>query len=393
MSPGSEGRVSPNSERRVSPGRREASLAAQGRPPTGDRSHLVSAEIGEQPEVVARLLERQRPAIEALAAEMRRRRPRYAVLAARGSSDNAARYAQHVFGRLLRLPVVLATPSLHTVYDAPPRYGDALVLGISQSGASPDVVSVVAEGARQDAMTAAITNDPSSPLAAEAAHVIDLGAGEERSVAATKTYTASLVAIAALVASGDAALTAEVQRLPEALAAQLELTAGGGSDGEWSVDALAATGDVADSVRAAADWQRLTVVGRGAHYATAFEAALKVRELAGIVAEAYSPADLRHGPIATVGPGQPLLAIAPDGPTLASMRELVGMARARGARVTAIGHDAALGDPLLALVDIPEWLGPVVAIVPAQLLAVGLAERRGVDVDTPFGLSKITLTR
>ncbi|HMI68784.1 MAG TPA: SIS domain-containing protein [Solirubrobacteraceae bacterium] len=337
---------------------------------------LARAEIAEQPDVAARLLDRERIAIEALAAEMRRRAPRYAVLAARGTSDNAARYAQHVLGRILRLPVVLATPSLHTLYDAPPRYADAVVIGISQSGASPDIVSVVAEGTKQGALTAAITNAPSSPLAGAAQYVIDLGAGEERSVAATKTYTASLAAIAALVASGDAALSEEVERLPGALAAQLELT-----------------GDAASAVRAAADWQRLTVVGRGAHYATAFEAALKIRELAGIVAEPYSPADLLHGPIAAVGPRQPLLAIAPAGPTEESMREVVAAARERGARVAAIGHDRTLGDPFLELVDIPEWLGPVVAIVPAQLLAVGLAEERGVDVDAPFGLSKITLTR
>ena len=333
-------------------------------------------EIAQQPEVVARLLDREGPAIEALAREMRRRSPRYAVLAARGTSDNAARYAQHALGRVLRLPVALATPSLHTIYDAPPRFDDALVIGISQSGASPDVVSVVEEGARQGALTAAITNASASPLASAAEHVIDLGAGEERSVAATKTYTAELTAIAALVAWGDADRTDEVRALPGALAAQLALT-----------------GDAAHAVRMGAEWERLTVVGRGAHYATAFEAALKVRELAGIVAEAYSPADLRHGPIATIGPGQPVLAIAPDGPTLASMRALVDTARERGAHVAAIGHDAALGDPFLALVDVPEWLGPVVAIVPAQLLAVGLAECRGVDVDTPFGLSKITLTK
>jgi glutamine---fructose-6-phosphate transaminase (isomerizing) len=272
---------------------------------------LVRDEIAEQPEVVARLLERERPTLRALAAELRRRRPRYAVVAARGSSDNAARYAQHVLGRMLRLPVVLATPSLHTLYDAPPRFLDALVIGISQSGASPDVVSVVAEGARQGAMTVAITNDPSSPLAAAAAHVLDLGAGEERSVAATKTYTASLAAIAALAAEGDGALSDDVVRLPGLLAAQLALTGGAHA-----------------AVEAATDWERLTVVGRGAHYATAFEAALKVRELAGIVAEAYSPADLLHGPIATTGPGQPLLAIAPDGPTEGSMRELIATARA-----------------------------------------------------------------
>jgi glutamine---fructose-6-phosphate transaminase (isomerizing) len=337
---------------------------------------LARAEIAEQPDVVARLLERERLAIHALAAEVRRRAPRYAVLAARGTSDNAARYAQHVLGRILRLPVVLATPSLHTLYDAAPRYADAVVIGISQSGASPDVVSVVAEGTKQGALTAAITNAPSSPLAAAAHHVIDLGAGEERSVAATKTYTASLAAIAALVASGDAGLSAEVERLPDALGAQ-----------------LARAGDAACAVRAAADWQRLTVVGRGAHYATAFESALKIRELAGIVAEPYSPADLLHGPIAAVGPRQPLLAIAPAGPTEDSMREVVAAARERGARVGAIGHDSTLGDPFLELVEIPEWLGPVIAIVPAQLLAVGLAEQRGVDVDAPFGLSKITLKR
>jgi glutamine---fructose-6-phosphate transaminase (isomerizing) len=337
---------------------------------------LARDEIAQQPEVVARLLEREARALRDVAGELRRRRPRYAVLAARGSSDNGARYAQHVLGRVLRLPVVLATPSLHTLYDAPPRFIDAVVVGISQSGASPDVVSVVAEGARQGAMTVAITNDPSSPLAAAAAHVIDLGAGEERSVAATKTYSASLAAIAALAAEGDPDLSREVAGLPDALARQLALT-----------------GDAGAAVAAGADWDRLTVVGRGAHYATAFEAALKVRELAGIVAEAYSPADLLHGPIATTGPGQPLLAVAPEGPTEGSMRELIATARERGARVAAIGHDPALGDPFLGLVDMPEWLGPVVAIVPAQLLAVGLAERRGVEVDAPFGLSKITMTR
>jgi glutamine---fructose-6-phosphate transaminase (isomerizing) len=195
-------------------------------------------------------------------------------------------------------------------------------------------------------------------------------------VAATKTYTASLAAIAGLVAEGDPRLTGEVARLPEAIATQLALT-----------------GDAAAAVRAAGDWERLTVVGRGAHYATAFEAALKVRELAGIVAEAYSPTDLLHRAIATTGPGQPLLAVAPAGPAESSMRELVAVARERGARVAAVGHDPALGDPFLALADVPEWLGRVMAIVPAQLLAVGITEERGVDVDAPFGLSKITLTR
>jgi glutamine---fructose-6-phosphate transaminase (isomerizing) len=357
---------------------------------------LAEQDIREQPAVVARLLEREWPAVERLVADMRRRRPRYAVIAARGSSDNAARYAQHVVGRMAALPVLLATPSLHTLYDAPPRYADAIVIGISQSGASPDVVSVVAEGARQGAMTAAITNEPASPLAAAARHVVALGAGPERSVAATKTYTASLAAIAAVAACGDGALERELAELPGALEAQLALTAHAmpplaiqaGQDGGRVSHPAAAI-----AVEAASGWERLTVVGRGAHYATAFEAALKIRELAGIVAEAYSPADLLHGPIATVDADQPLLAVVPEGPVEASMRELVAAARERGAPVAVIGRDPRLGDPFLELTAAPEWLGPAVAIVPAQLLAVGLAQRRGVEADAPFGLSKITLTR
>jgi glutamine---fructose-6-phosphate transaminase (isomerizing) len=337
---------------------------------------LLRDEIAEQPAVLARLLDAAGDAIDSLAGGLRDQPPRFVLIAARGSSDNVARYAQHVLGHICRMPVALATPSLHTLYGTPPRLDGALAIGISQSGASPDVTAVIEDAAQQGQVTVAITNDPRSPLARASRHVIELGTGEERSVAATKTYTASLAAIAALVASGDRTLTAQVERLPAALAAQLVLT-----------------DDASGAVQAGAEWARLTVVGRGAHYATAFEAALKVRELAGIVAEAYSPADLLHGPIATVGPGQPLLAIAPAGPTETSMRELIDAARARGAHVAAIGHDATLGEPFLGLVDVPEWLGPVVAIVPAQLLAVGLAQRRGVDVDAPFGLSKITQTR
>lgn len=336
------------------------------------------AEIAEQPDVVTRLLEREHDAVARLAGEVRERAPQFAVIAARGTSDNAARYAQHLFGRLLGLPVVLATPSLHTLYEAPPRMGGALVLGISQSGASPDVVRVLADAAAQGAITAAITNDPASPLAEAAGHVVDLGAGPERSVAATKTYTASLAAVAALAAAAaeDSSYGEQLGALPAALTAQLALT-----------------GDAAAAVDAIADWQQVTVVGRGAHYGTAFEAALKLRELTGMVAEAFSPADLLHGPIATTGPGRPLLAVAPAGPTVAGMRELLDLVRERGARVAAIGHDPALGDPFLGLVEVPEWLAPVVAIVPAQLAAVGLAGRRGIDDAAPFGLNKITLTR
>jgi glucosamine--fructose-6-phosphate aminotransferase (isomerizing) len=339
---------------------------------------LVSREIAEQPAVVARLLAAEAGAIAAAAAEVRARGPRYVVIAARGSSDNAARYAQHLFGRFCRLPVALATPSLHTLYDAPPRYDGALVIGISQSGASPDIVAVVAEAARQGAVTVAVTNDAASDLARAADHVVRLHAGEEASVAATKTYSASLAALAALVAAvaGDHALRDELAGVPDALARQLERPV--------------AAGD-------APGWRRLAVLGRGANYGTAFEAALKIKELAGALAEPYSPADFMHGPIAVVEPGYPVLAFAVAGPALSGDIEALDAVRARGG-APAIVTDAAKavaapGEAVLEVVSVPEWLSPLVTVVPAQRLAVAAAEARGVDVDRPFGLQKVTRTR
>src|SRR3954465_13388805 len=182
---------------------------------------ILRDEIAEQPAVLERLLDREGGAIADLAAGLRALR--FALIVARGSSDNVARYAQHVLGRLCGIPVALATPSLHTLYGTPPRLHDALVIGISQSGASPDVTAVVADGAAQGQPTLAITNDPGSPMATAAAHVIELGTGEERSVAATKTYTASLAAVAALAAAiaGADRLRTELSATPEAIAAQL----------------------------------------------------------------------------------------------------------------------------------------------------------------------------
>jgi glutamine---fructose-6-phosphate transaminase (isomerizing) len=325
---------------------------------------ILNDEIAEQPAVLERLLDALD--LAQLAGTLRVRPPRFAVIAARGSSDNVARYAQHVLGRMCGIPVALATPSLHTLYHSPPRLSDALVIGISQSGASPDVTAVVTDAAQQGQVTLAITNDPHSPMAMAAEHVIELGTGEERSVAATKTYTASLAAVAALAAAinGDPGLGDELRAAPARVAAQLELCA----DVEMG-------------------WERCAVIGRGANYATAFEAALKVKELTGIAAEPYSPPDLMHGPVAVLGPAHGVLAFAPPGPAAAGVREAVGEARRRGAPtiVAAPGAD-------LDLVPMPEWLSPLGAVIPAQRLAAAVAERRGIAVDTPFGLSKITRT-
>jgi glucosamine--fructose-6-phosphate aminotransferase (isomerizing) len=341
---------------------------------------LVREEIAAQPAAVARVVADAGGAIAAAAADIARRRPAFAVIAARGSSDNAARYAQHVLGRLCGLPVALATPSLHTVYGAPLRYERGVAIGISQSGASPDVIAVLAAAREQGCVTVAVTNDPGSPMAAAATHVIELHAGVEAAVAATKTYTTSLAAVAALAAAiaGDGARLRELAGVPAALERQLTRTAG-----------------LDDAARAAGDWRRLAVIGRGANYATAFEAALKIKELAGVAAEPASPADFLHGPIAMLDPGFPLLAILPDGPAGAAIRDVLAAARERAADITLIAdadRAAAAGERLLAVEPVPEWLSPVCAVVPAQLLAVGAAEARGFDPDRPAGLQKVTRT-
>jgi glutamine---fructose-6-phosphate transaminase (isomerizing) len=325
---------------------------------------ILRDEIAEQPAVLERLLERR--------ADLGIQTPRFALIAARGSSDNVARYAQHVLGGLCGIPVALATPSLYTLYDAPPRLDGALVIGISQSGASPDVTAVVQNAADQGQATLAITNDAASPMARAAQHVVALGTGEERSVAATKTYTASLAAVAALAAglAGYDRLWAELRDVPAAVARQLEKP----------VDA---------AVELAAAWQRCAVVGRGANYATAFEAALKVKELTGIAAEPYSPPDLMHGPVAVLGPEHGVLAFAPPGPTAGDVRAAVHEAERRGAPAILASGDP--GSPI-RLVPQPDWLSPFCAAVAAQRLAAGLAEHRGIEVDRPFGLSKITRT-
>ena len=338
----------------------------------------VRREIAEQPEAVARLLEDADGAIAAAARAIAEDQTQYVVIAARGSSDNAARYAQHVLGRLCGLPVALATPSLHTVYDAPLRYDGGVAIGISQSGASPDVVGVLDAARDQGRPAIAITNDAGSPLAEAATHVIPLRAGTEESVAATKTYTTSLAAAAALAAAvaDDRGRLRELQAAPDALARQLQRTDG-----------------LDEAAEAASGWRRLAVIGRGANYATAFEAALKIKELAGVAAEPASPADFLHGPVAMLEPGFPVLAILPSGPAGPAVREVIDAARDRGAELTVIGGDeAGPGERVLAVEPGPEWLSPLCAVVPAQLLAVGAAERRGLDADRPAGLQKVTRT-
>jgi glucosamine--fructose-6-phosphate aminotransferase (isomerizing) len=342
----------------------------------------VEAELREQPAALERFLAAESAHATEIARGLVRDDVRYLLIVSRGSSSNVARYMQYLFGTANRLPVSFATPSLYTVYDAPPELGPAAAIGISQSGASPDVVAVLAEARRQKRPTLAITNDPKSPLAQTADWILPLHAGEERAVAATKTYLNSIAAVALLstVATGDKKRLHDLRAMPAAVVDQIERS-------------LAAANGL-DRYR---DAETGVVIARGVNYGTAFEIALKIRELSGVPFEAFSSADLLHGPIGALRPGRPAIVIAPSGRTLTSLQTAVGKVRERGGEVIAISDDreflsrAAVAFPLVRRV--PEWLSPLLTVVPGQVAAVSLARARGANVDSPVGLTKITLTR
>jgi glucosamine--fructose-6-phosphate aminotransferase (isomerizing) len=342
---------------------------------------LFEQEIREQPDVLERVLHGEREAAEALAAAARARRPPLIAIAARGSSDNAARYAKYLFGLHHRLVVALAAPALHTVYRRPPELGSALVIGISQSGASPDVVSVVADAASQGALSCAVTNDPGSPLAAAAAHVLALRAGDERAVAASKTYTAELAVLAmisAALSEGDEATerVAALAALPAAVAGVL--------DRAEAIAELAAPLETAT---------RIVVLGRGLHMSTAFETALKLKETSYVSADAYSSADFLHGPIAMLDASTPVLWFRSAADADEAAEDLRRRVEAAGAPLIVIGEGEDDGDDLALGGELPHWLAPIQAAVAGQLLALSLARQKGHDPDRPRGLAKITRTR
>jgi len=347
-------------------------------------------EILEQPAAAARLLGR-RAEVEAIAAALRDRPIDLVLIAARGTSDHAAIYAQYLFGVFHRLPVALAAPALTSIYGVTPRLERALVIGISQSGRSPDVVGVLAAARAQGAATIAITNVAASELGTAAEFVIDIGAGPEKAVAATKTYSSSLLAVAMLAAAlgggradvlggTDSVRWSSLDRLPALMEA-----------------ALAAETVVVEAAVSRAGIDRCIVLGRGFEYATAREWALKLKELAQVKADPYSAADFQHGPMALVEPGYLVLATAPTGATLPGMRELLERLRDQyRVDLVVISDDAevrAIGASGIAIPSgIAEWLTPIVSVLPAQLFAYHTTVGRGLDAENPRWISKVTLT-
>ncbi|MBO0872446.1 MAG: SIS domain-containing protein [Pseudonocardia sp.] len=339
----------------------------------------MAAEIAEQPDAWSRLLAEGGAAVVDVARQVRRRAPRFVLLVARGTSDHAALYAKYLVEVRLGLPAGLGSPSTMTAYGARPDLRDVLLIAISQSGGSPDLVRSLEVGRAQGALTVAVTNNPGSPLDEVAELGIPVQAGPERSVAATKSYTAELLTLYLLTESLREAEMGPVHRLPD-----------------WGARVLALEPTVAEAATRYRYAQRMVVTGRGYAYPTAREAALKLMETCYLSAHAFSGADLLHGPFAMIDPQVPVLTVAPEGVAGVALEPVQARLAETGADVLTVGSRAAAAKATvgLALPDgIPEALSPILEIVPFQQLALHLAILRGTDPDHPRGLRKVTETR
>ncbi|MGY0018579.1 SIS domain-containing protein [Streptomyces sp. YJ-C3] len=351
------------------------------REPEGERpGRIMSREIREQPDVLRRLLDTGAPRIQEVARQVAARGPRFVLLAARGTSDNAALYAKYLLEIRLGLPCGLTSMSTTTAYGARPDLRDVLVIIVSQSGGSPDLVASTKAARRAGAITLAVTNNPDSPLAAVCEHHIDVLAGPEKALPATKTYTAALLALYLFVEGlrgGDGSAAAVLPGLAADLIAR-----------EDEVRTLAARYRFAD---------RMVITSRGYGYPTAKEAALKLMETSYIPALSYSGADLLHGPLAMVDNVSPVIAVVTDGPGGRALQPVLDRLRGRGADLVVIGPEAQVAQAsagfVLPTAGVPEELQPVLEILPLQRLAYEVTIARGQDPDAPRALAKVTETR
>jgi glucosamine--fructose-6-phosphate aminotransferase (isomerizing) len=351
----------------------------------------MRAEIFEQPAVLARLLAEAAPIVEGVARAAKR--CRFAMLAARGSSDNASTYGKYLLEGVAGVPTALAAPSLFTLYATPPRIGDALVVGVSQSGAAADVIAVLDEARRQGGVTLAITNTTESPITKAAEFVILLNAGLEKALAATKTVTGQCLAYAMLAAeiSSDVSLKLMLRVTPEAVRNVLEQ--------DEAIRAIAANYEQVGNI---------FVIGRGYTYSAAEEIALKLKETCFISAEAFSAADFLHGPLATIEPGDDVMMLLANDASLRTNVEFIERVLSRGARILIFATQDAMDDEnvagllsrahgeqllVLKLSEMPVILSNIAFIAAGQLFAMHLSVLKGHNPDVSRGVTKVTVTR
>jgi len=339
-------------------------------------------EIREQPAALERTLREERKPIEALRSVLEHRTPRLIMLAARGTSDNAAQFGRYLLEITTGIPVTLAAPSIFTLYQAPFRFDDVLVIAISQSGESTDTNLVLQRAREQGARTIGVTNEASSALARLAEHPFLVHAGREQSVAATKTYTGQLLMLYLLAyALGAKIALDDLARLPE-----------------WAHRALQLEAEISRRAERYRFMDRAVVLGRGLNYANAFEFALKLMETCYVIAERFSSADLLHGPIAMVEASFPAFLFTPSGvtwPGMCEMLEKLIHLKAETLIITDRTNRDAQNYAKRAITveaSIDEIYTPIPYIIPAQLFAACLAREKGLNPDQPRTLSKVTRT-
>jgi glucosamine--fructose-6-phosphate aminotransferase (isomerizing) len=337
-------------------------------------------EIFEQPEALERTFAAGRSHALRFREFARRKEFRLVVLVARGTSDNAALFGRYLFELTTGIPVSLCAPSIHTLYRARLDLRQALVIGISQSGAGTDINLVLESARRQGAFTLAVTNEAGSRITRIADEVLLVRAGRQRTVAATKTYTGQLMALYLLASAlGDRITLREVARIPRYVARALRLRK-----------------QVAALVEEYKAMRSCVVVARGLNYANAFELSLKLMETCYVVAERFSSADFLHGPIAMIERGFPVILFLPPGKVFADLSRLAARLRQLGARTLLISSDG-VRLPVASRVirvpcRLPELFTPIPYIIPGQLLAAALAEAKGLDPDRPRELQIVTKT-
>lgn len=333
---------------------------------------LMHTEMTEQPSVLRTLASQRAETVDRLRAALPPNPAGYALVA-RGSSDNAAVFGRYILEVSARRPVSLVAPSLLNLYQAQTDYSGYIAVAISQSGETPEIVESIHQLQDRGAWVVAVTNRSDSPIARQADFSLDLHAGQERAIPATKTFTAQLAAMAMLAeASGDVPWTDHHwERVPGAVEEVLD---------DWSA--------VKQTAETLSDATGMVTVGRGYLFSIALEAALKIKETTSMLTIGYSAADLRHGPIAIIERDYPVLAYLADGPTRTDMETLVADLRQRGAQV--VVADTNRHAHLRLPGGLPEPLATIPAAVRAQQLAHTLALRLGLDPDNPEGLSKVT---
>ncbi|MFK4223549.1 SIS domain-containing protein [Streptomyces sp. NPDC019890] len=340
---------------------------------------IMAGEMAEQPTVLRRILEEGAPRIREVATAIAARRPRFVLLTARGTSDNAALYAKYLLEIQLGLPCGLTSMSTTTAYGARPDLTDVLVISVSQSGGSPDLVASTKAARDAGAITVAVTNNPDSPLAAVSEFHVDVLAGPEKALPATKTYTASLLALYLLVEGLRGGDGAAAKALPD-LASQV----------------LSRQDEVRHLASRYRFAERMVITSRGYGYPTAKEAALKLMETSYIPALSYSGADLLHGPLAMVDNISPVIAVVTDGKGGEALQPVLDRLRGRGADLVVVGPrpqvEAASAGFVLPTEGVPEELQPILEILPLQRLAYEVTIARGQDPDAPRALAKVTET-